>query len=163
MIVLEGELMQLMERRQAARAVSTATGDIMLADLVFHRQGQPIGDFRKAWQTACVAAGVGRFVCRRCEQTVIGHRCEACDDDVRYVGRLFHDLRRTAIRHMVRARVPEKVAMSISGHKTRSVFDRYNIVSEDDLRSAMSRTQDYLKRARKQERPTVINTKSAAK
>jgi len=64
MVVLEGELAELMARRKAARPVTTATGDVMLVDLVFHHKGQPIGNFRKAWQTACVAAGVGKFVCR---------------------------------------------------------------------------------------------------
>ncbi|HEY3627373.1 MAG TPA: site-specific integrase [Terracidiphilus sp.] len=161
-VTLGGELGDLIERRKAARHIEKKEGETLLAAFVFHLKGEPVGDFRKAWATACVAAGLGRFVCDRCKQAVDGHWCEQCNVETTYSGRIFHDFRRTAVRNMVRAGVPERVAMTISGHKTRSIFDRYNIVNEADLRDAMQRTQDYLKESAQQpKRPAVMQMVSS--
>ncbi len=61
--------------------------------------------------------------------------------DPKYTGLLIHDLRRSAIKNLMKAGVSEKVAMSISGHKTRSVFDRYHIVDSEDVIQAMKRVE----------------------
>ncbi len=122
MIPLEGELAELIARRQAARPVKV-NGTAMLCSLIFHRKGQPIGDFRKAWAMASKKAGIRR---------------------------LFHDLRRSACRNMVQAGVAQSIAMKISGHKTDSMFRRYAIVAESDLRTALRRTQEHLKTVAKE-------------
>jgi hypothetical protein len=63
-------------------------------------------------------------------------------------GRIFHDLRRTAIRNMIRGGTPESVALSISGHRTRAVFDRYDVSSTKDRRDALRRTEAYVQSLR---------------
>jgi integrase len=104
-----------------------------------------LGNFRKRWNAACVAAGFGRFVCVACEKPITEHDCKS--KKRRYEGLTFHDLKRSAVRNLVRAGVPQSVAMEISGHRTRAVFERYNIASTNDLHDAAKRRDDYVERS----------------
>lgn len=77
------------------------------------KSGEKIGDFEKVWTAACSAAGCA--------------------------GTLFHDTRRTGVTTLAKAGVPEGLIMKISGHKTRSVFDRYNISNLADIKAALDK------------------------
>jgi integrase len=85
---------------------------------VFTRDGVAVRDWRTALRDACRKAKVPH--------------------------RLLHDCRRTAARNLIRAGVPERVAMLLTGHKTRAVFDRYNIVNEQELLTAGERLAAYV-------------------
>jgi integrase len=88
-------------------------------DLVFHWNGKPLGSHLKGWERACTAVGLEEL-----------H---------------FHDLRRSAVRNMERAGIPRHVAMQISGHRTESVYRRYDIVVDADLKAAGEKLAAYHK------------------
>jgi integrase len=115
-VYLDHELKQIFVDQLKARKTTKK-----LLPYVFPNKARTnrIKNFQGAWKTACKDAKIGK--------------------------RVFHDFRRTAVRNMVRAGIPEGVAMKISGHKTRSVFDRYNIVNDADLQLAAQRQELYLK------------------
>jgi integrase len=91
-------------------------------DFLFTRaNGEPVREFRGAWEALIEAAKLPAL--------------------------LFHDLRRSAVRNMIRRGVPQKTARQISGHKTDSVFSRYNIVSEADIADAARKIEEGAKAA----------------
>jgi integrase len=134
-IYLNDELMKEMKVLQSNRRLG--------CPYVFHLNGEPIGEFRKSWKTACIDAGVCEVLKDEEGKPVVIKNKKGGEKEVKISTKIFHDFRRTAIRDMVRSGVSERVAMKISGHKTRSVFDRYNIVSDQDLREAARKQQLY--------------------
>lgn len=117
-------------------------------DCLFTREdGSPIRDFRTAWAKVCCAAELGQMVCPQCSKVVDAKgRCAKCSvewkfKDLKYVGLIFHDLRRSAARNARASGVAEGVIMKMGGWKTRSVFDRYAIVAESDMVDAIEKVE----------------------
>jgi integrase len=90
------------------------------SEYLFARGSRPIKNFRDSWDQACLRAGVPHL--------------------------LFHDLRRTAVRNLRRAGVAETVIMKITGHRTQSVFQRYNITDQSDTQEAGRMAEDFLRK-----------------
>jgi integrase len=116
-VVIAGELTEVVDRRQAAKAFKGPDGTIQTSEDIFHRAGEAIFEFRKSWAAACEKAG--------------------CP------GLLVHDLRRSGVRNLIRSGVPQSVAMKISGHETTAMFKRYDIADEDDLKAAAESVTKY--------------------
>lgn len=110
---LEAELWEAIERRAGLRRFETSSGPA-LSMYVFHENGKPLGDWRKRWDRACRGAGMP--------------------------GLLFHDLRRSAIKNMVDAGIPQVTIMAISGHRSDAVFRRYAIRTTKETRKAIQAT-----------------------
>ena len=126
-LAISGDLVELMKRREVARLFETPDGDLRVSDYVFHKAARPIGDFKKSWHATLKRAG-------------LTFEEKQPDGTTRTVyTRTIHDFRRTAVRNLIRAGVRETVAMSVSGHKTRSMLDRYNIVAIDDVKEAIEK------------------------
>jgi integrase len=136
MIYLNDELMKELKILHSNRRLG--------CPYVFHLDGRAIGEFRKSWKRACTEAGLCEVAKDEEGKAIVIKDRKGNEKVVKIPTKIFHDFRRTAIRNMIRSGVPERVAMKISGHKTRSVFDRYNIVSDQDLKEAARKQQDYI-------------------
>jgi integrase len=112
-----------------------------------HHDGKPVKSYKNAWHSACARAARGG------SQDAVAELTRP-----QLVGRIVHDFRRTAVRNLVRAGVSEGVAMKLTGHKTRAVFERYNITSEADLRDAVGKLATHLAPATREAEQTKEGT-----
>jgi integrase len=127
-------------RRELADEAQKKRG--MVVSHVFTRNGEPIRHFRRAWISACIAAGLGREERAPDVKDEAGNVVKRGKVIARKAFRIPHDYRRSAARNLSRAGVPERVIMQLCGWKTRSVFDRYRIVSESELSEGLAKLAD---------------------
>ena len=136
-IALDGRPLEIIRRRSEARKTR---GDLA-CPYIFDNQGKSIGDFKRAWASACQKAGfpLGR----------------------KSAGYVFHNTRHTAVTNLVNAGVPSHEAMGVSGHRTRSVFDRYSIKLHEQTRAALRKATEYVQGLSKE--PKVVQLPSHQK
>lgn len=136
-VPLEGPLAPIIKRRLARRDLA--------CPFVFHANGERmtraagglLDRLYGAWNRACKATG--------------------------HAGLIPYDLRRTAVRNLSAAGVPERVAMEITGHKTRAMFDRYRIVDQRDMRGAFEAVAGYVEGLPKTPKVVTLSSKVSSK
>lgn len=138
--LVDQTLQAVIARRWNARLVMTTDGP-KVCDSLFHRDGRPVRAVRRKWVKACIKVGRARPLLDAAGRVVLHRTGRSKGRPVMVPTLLFHDLRRSAVRNLVNAGTPERVAMRITGHKTRAVFDRYMIVDDRDVRAALARTE----------------------
>jgi integrase len=123
-------LPEIIERRRQAATIEVK-GVTRMVPFIFHRAGRAVSNFDKAWATATEAAN--------------------CP------GKIFHSLRRTAVRQMIRAHIPIPLAKLWSGHTTDDVFYRYGILDTNDMRNAFVEAEKFRENERATEEKKVIS------
>jgi integrase len=115
---LDKKLAAIIERRKAVQYVAVdGVTSTKPCPFIFHRNGAPVGDFKKSWKTATKAAGLP--------------------------GILVHDMRRSAVKNLVDSGCPQLIAMKVSGHKSEAMFKRYAITVDEEVRAGMETKEAY--------------------
>ena len=145
-IAITDSISEIIVRRRKARVDG--------CEFIFHNGGHPIRDYRKAWHTACVLTGLGRFYCRTCRNehgecdSLLDskRKCAKCGaywEVPKYEGRIMHDFRRSAAHEMWRAGSTVDECMEVTGHSTAAMFKRYaDLFSEDERRATQRKVQE---------------------
>ena len=160
-IALTEELEEILDRRRKDARPG--------CDLIFHNDGEAIVDYRKCWHTACVTNGLGAYYCRECRAAEGGYqskldaekKCPRCGrkwvDNPKYIGKLFHDYRRSAAHEAWKAGSSMEDCKRLTGHKSDSMFRRYaDLFSKDEERAIQRQVQDRRREWRKAQAANVV-------
>jgi integrase len=161
-IALTPQLEEVIARRHAAR--------IPECELIFHNEGHAIRDYRKCWHTACVLNGLGKFYCRDCRDekrnyiSVLDDKktCPKCGrkwtkKEPKYIGRIFHDFRRSAAHEMWKAGNSVQDCMEVIGQVTESMFKRYaDLFSEEEKLARQQEVQKQREAWRAKQTKTTV-------
>jgi hypothetical protein len=159
--VLTEEVEEILSRRKSDRRPGCA--------LIFHHDGAPIVDYRKCWRSACVCLGLGAYYCRDCRDAEGNYtskldaskKCKACgkswSENPKYVGKIFHDFRRSAAHESWKSGSSVEDCMKITGHKTSSMFKRYaDLFSDEEQRTQQRAVQNRRREWKKAQAANVV-------
>lgn len=160
-IALSEEIKDILARRRSDRRPGR--------DLIFHRNGKPIKDYRDCWISACVCLGLGAYYCRTCRDAEGNYlskldadrKCAMCGRSssrkAKYIGQLFHDFRRSAADEGWKAGSSIDECKEITGHRSDAMFKRYaDLFSDEERRERQRSAQDKRREWKKAQADKVV-------